>query len=97
MCDESRFKHPFTCIISGPTGSGKVLCWLYAKSRHSVYRKTFDGVYSGTRVRRQLSSRIKKCKESAFSRGVPDFANEHGSPCLFVLDDVKRRVFQTSV
>jgi GTPase SAR1 family protein len=23
MCDDLKFKHPFTCIISGPTGSGK--------------------------------------------------------------------------
>ena len=25
MCEDLRFKHPFTCIISGPSGSGKSL------------------------------------------------------------------------
>jgi len=23
MCDLVKFKHPFTCIVAGPTGSGK--------------------------------------------------------------------------
>jgi len=23
MCDLLKFKHPFTCIVAGPTGSGK--------------------------------------------------------------------------
>ena len=45
MCEDLRFKHPFTCIISGPSGSGKSsFCIKLLQNLESLSTETrFDG------------------------------------------------------
>jgi tRNA A37 N6-isopentenylltransferase MiaA len=56
MSDHLRFKHPFTCIVSGPTGSGKSsFCINLLQNLDSLcVEQNFDGgimwCYSQTTV-----------------------------------------------
>ena len=44
MCEDLRFKRPFTCIISGPSGSGKSLfCIKLLQNLGSSTGTKFDG------------------------------------------------------
>ena len=45
MCEDLRFKHPFTCIISGPSGSGNSsFCIKLLQNLESLSTETrFDG------------------------------------------------------
>ena len=45
MCEDLGFKHPFTCIISGPSGSGKSSFWIkLLQNLKSLSNETrFDG------------------------------------------------------
>ena len=45
MCEDLGFKHPFTCFISGPSGSGKSsFCIKLLQNLESLCTEnTFDG------------------------------------------------------
>ena len=45
MCEDLRFKHPFTCIISGPSRAGKKsFCIKFLQNLESLSTETvFDG------------------------------------------------------
>jgi GTPase SAR1 family protein len=44
MSDDLKFKHPFTSIVSGPTGSGKSsFCMGFLQNLYSCTEQNFDG------------------------------------------------------
>jgi hypothetical protein len=92
MCDVLRLKHPFSCLVSGPIGSGKSFCIRFL--HHLVIlctEHTFDGgvifCYSERSAvpSRQLAGkknvRFKETKET-------DFDNPEVRPCLIILHDL---------
>jgi len=94
MDDDLKFKHPFTSIISGPTGSGKwTLCIrLLQNLKLLCTEQEFNGgiVWCfGERSAvpdRELSELNNTIR---VHKGVPEnFENKNGKPCLIILDDL---------
>jgi len=54
MASNIRFKHPFTCVIGGPTGSGKsMFCIRFCKTlTHCVQSRILQVELSGVRENR---------------------------------------------
>ena len=84
MADDIRFKHPSTCIVSGPSGSGKSSFTLrFVQHLDSLCTEpNFSGgiiwCYSekSTVPREKLASLHKNV---SFHEGVPQhFGNDHG-------------------
>ena len=101
------FKHPFTCIASGPTGSGKsTFCIRLLKNLDTLCsEKHFAGgivwCYSErTAVPSKQLARLKN-KKIIYHEGVPDDnffkANTHGKPSLIVLDDLLQTAYSEGV
>jgi len=94
MAVDLKFKHPFTCIVSGPTGSGKssftlrLLQHLDSLCTEPDFSGGIIWCYSEKSAvpRRQLASLHKDVN---FHEDVPqNFENDHGKPCLIILDDL---------
>ena len=103
MSDDVRFKHPFTCILSGPSGSGKSsFCIKFLRNLRSLCtERKFEGgiiwCYSEKSAvpKRQLSALRKKIR---YREGVPNnFTNARGRPCLIILDDLLNDVYSKDV
>ena len=61
MSTDVRFKHPFTCIVAGPTGSGKsTFSAISAESQDSVPNASTREASFGFSVKRPLFRR--KCR-----------------------------------
>src|SRR5215510_9703588 len=89
------FKHTFTCIVSGPTGSGKsTFCIRLLKTLNTLCtEKNFAGgivwCYSErTAVTTKQLAELRN-KKITYHEGVPDDdffkANTRGKPCLVIL------------
>jgi len=102
MAADIRFKHPFTCIVSGPSGSGKSSFTLrLVQHLDSLYTEpNFSGgiiwCYSEkSAVPRETTSLHKNVN---FHEGVPQkFGNDHGRPCLIILDNLLNEVYSKDV
>jgi hypothetical protein len=97
-----RFKHPFTSIVSGPTGSGKSsFCIRSLQNLTSLCTEHFSGgiiwCYSERAAvpSKQLAVLRKNIR---FCRGVPkNFDNAWGEPWLVILDDLLNDVYSKEV
>jgi len=94
MSDDLKFKHPFTCIISGPSGSGKSsFCVRFLQNLGALCtERDFDGgviwCYSEKTADPSLTELPKKFAVH-FNEGVPtDFENALGRSCLVILDEL---------
>jgi len=94
MADDIRFKHPFICIVSGPSGSGKSSFTLRLV-QHLDYLCTEPNFSGGIIVCYSEKSAVPReklaslHKNVSFHEGVPqNFGNEHSKPCLIILDDL---------
>jgi len=103
MADDIRFKHPFTCIVSGPSGSGKssftlrLLQHFDSLCREPNYSGGIIWCYSEKSAvpRRELAPLHKDVN---FHKGVPQsFGNEHGKPCLIILEVLFNEVYSKDV
>ena len=103
MADDIRFKHPFTCIVSGPSGSGKSSFTLrLVQHLDSLCTEpNFSGgiiwCYSekSAFLREKLTSLHKIVR---FHEGVPqNFGDDHSRPCLIILDDLLNEVYSKDV
>ena len=90
-----RFKYPFTCIISGPTGSGKSkFCVRFLQELSSLCTENkFEGGILWCSFSERTSIATKELAalnlNSRYQEGVPvDFKNPGGETCLFILDDM---------
>ena len=102
MSNNLRFKQPFTCIISGPSGSGKSsFCLRFLQNIDSCTEQDFDGgviwCYSvGTPVPEQQLALPRK--NIRINEGVPEnFDNTQGKPCLIIHDDLLNDVHSKEV
>lgn len=95
---DPRWKHPFTCIVSGPTMAGKsVFVKRFLASADTMCDTTFDKIYlhyaEWQNAYLQLPSRVE------FRAGPPareDYEDE-GRTKLVVLDDLMRETNDTVV
>jgi ABC-type lipoprotein export system ATPase subunit len=99
-----KFKHPFTCIVSGPTGSGKssftlrLLEHLDSLCREPNFGGGIIWCYSEkSAVPEQELAALHI--EVRFHEGVPqDFGgNVHGKPCLIILYDLLKELYSKDV
>jgi ABC-type dipeptide/oligopeptide/nickel transport system ATPase subunit len=105
MGDDLKFKHPFTCIVSGPTGSGKTsFCIKYLQNLDSFSTETdFNGGITWCYSKKtavpslQLASLRTKIK---YHEGVPEekeIDDAYGRPSLLILDDLLNQVYSSQV
>ena len=93
MSDDFKFKHRFSCIVSGNSGSGKTpFCIRLLKKLDALFTKReFGGgiiwCYSEKTAvpdRQQLP-----CKHLKYHEGVPEnIGGDSDKPCLVILDDL---------
>jgi len=100
MADDIRFKHPFTCIVSGPSGSSKSSFTLRLQQHLDSLctEPNFNGgiiwCYSEKSAvpQEKLTSLHKNV---SFHEGVPqNFGNDHGRRCLIILDGLSNEIFE---
>ena len=100
MYETPRFKHPFTCIISGPTGSGKSsFCIKLLQNLESVSTEArFDGGILWYYGESNAVPRVDIGRKIQFREGVTsDFTNEGNRPCLIILDDLLHEAYSEEV
>lgn len=88
-----KFKHPFTCIVSGPSQCGKsTFCTEIIKNVKSLCAnfKTIVWCYSE-------SSAVPNIPNIIFHVGVPTLRNTTGEPVLIVLDDLLQEAYSKEV
>jgi hypothetical protein len=93
MSYDLRFKHPFACIIAGPSGSGKSFCIKLLQNQESLYRTLF-------RLRPSVVLRLLfvSGQRIQFHEGVPEnFENVGSRPHLIILDDLLNEVYSDQV
>ena len=101
MSDDLKFKHPFSCIVSGRRGSGKSsFCISFLQNReHLCTERAFAGGLvwcygekSVVATRHQLPANIR------INEGVPeDVGSANEPPCLVILDDFLTDVYSKEV
>ena len=97
MAADIRFKHPFTCIVSGPSGSGKssVTLRLLQHLDSLCTEPNFSGgiIWCYSEVCRSRQKLAAKHKNVSFYKGVPqNFSDDLGKPFLIILDDLLNEV-----
>jgi ABC-type dipeptide/oligopeptide/nickel transport system ATPase subunit len=105
MGDDLKFKHPFTCILSGPTGSGKTsFCIKILQNLDSLSTEiNFNGGISWCYTERTAvpSQQLASLKTNIkYDEGVPeenDIGDAHGRPSLLILDDLLNQVYSQKV
>jgi len=99
MSDDLKFRHPFLCIVSGPSGSGKksFVKRFLKKLRHLCTEPIFAsgvvwcyGEKSAVPSHLPAYNRIHQC--------VPeDFCSANGEPSFVILDDLLTDVYSKQV
>jgi hypothetical protein len=94
MGDDHKFKHPYTYLISGPTGYVKSsFCIKFLKNLVSLSSEhDFAGaiLWSYSESAAVISQKLTVLgKNITYHEGVPeDFDNANGRPSLAILDDL---------
>ena len=101
MSDDLKFSHLFSCIVSGPSVSGKSsfvirffqnLHYLCTEPTFAVGIVWWYGEKSAVPSPHQLPANVR------FNEGVPeDFGSANGEPCLVILDDLLNDVYSKQV
>ena len=101
--DGVKFKYPFSCLVSGPSGSGKSsFCIRFVQNQDALCtERNFDGgvlwCYSEKTALPNKNLVVMK-KKIRYNEGVPsDFENAHGRPCLIILDDLRNGAYSKDV
>jgi len=103
MIDDLKFKHPFTCILIGPSGSGKSsFCIRFLQNLDALCtERDFDGgviwCYS-EKTAVPSPAVLPKKRDIRFNEGVPaDIGKARGSSCLVIQDDLLNEVYSKQV
>ena len=97
MTDDLKFKSPFTCIISGPSGSGKSsFCIRFLQNLDSLCteRHFAGGIIWCYSERAVVPSSRQLGKNVRFNEGVPKtFGDAQGQrQCFVILEDLLNEV-----
>ena len=101
--DDFKFKHPFSCLGSGTSGSGKSsFCLRFLQNLDALCtERNFVGGLIGcyseqTSVPNQQLAVLKK--NIGYNEDVPPyFENAHGRLCLIILDDLLNDTYSKEV
>jgi hypothetical protein len=99
MADDLKFKHPFTCIVAGPTGSGKTpftLGFLQNLAMLCPELHFCGGILWCYSEKSAVPSRELAAlrKDVQFHECVPEnLGNAHGKARLIILDDLLNGVY----
>jgi hypothetical protein len=100
MSHNLRFKHPFSCIIAGPSAAGKSFC---VKLLQNLESRCTEPEFAGGILwcygeNAKPSPQSVSGKRMQYYEGVPeDFKNEEGKPALIILDDLLTQVYSKKV
>lgn len=87
-----RFQAPFTCILAGPTGSGKShIVFRLIKHRETLINHSMEKVvYCLPPAQKiEVPDFIQNDRKVIFHTGIPNFEKfSSGKPCLIILDDL---------
>ena len=88
-----RLKHPFTCLLSGPTGSGKsTFCVKFLKNLDTQCTESrFSGgiIWCYSEKTAVPYKQLTGVKNIRFQEGLPEtFGNTRDKPSLLILDDL---------
>jgi len=74
MCDDLKYRHPFSCIVSGPSGSGMSFCIrLIQKLDALCTERKYDGGIVWFYVEKSaVSSRQQLPANISFNESVPE-------------------------
>ena len=100
LCEDLGFKHPFTCIISGPSGSGKSSFSIkLLQNLGSLSTETeFDGGILWCYGESNAVPSVDVGRNVQFHEGVPDnFANADNKPRLIILDVLLNEAYSGEV
>ena len=90
-----KFKHPFTCIISGPSQCGKsTFC---VKLINNLKRLCTEPNFSSILWCFSESSAVPQLPNVHFQKGVPQVENATGKPVLIILDDLLQEAYSKDV
>jgi hypothetical protein len=102
MGDEIKFKHPFSCYISSPSGSGKTSFCIRSLQKLKELCTEPDLSSGIVRFYSEISAisyqQLAGKKHICFYEGVPaDFNNIGEKPCLIILDDLLNDAYSKDV
>jgi len=101
MSDDLKFRHPFSCIVSGPSGSGKssFVLRFHQNLDYICTEPTFaGGIVWCYGEKSAVPSRPQLPANFRYNEGVPeDFSSANGEPCLVILDDLLSDVYSKQV
>ena len=100
MIDDLKFKAPFTCIISGPCGSGKSsFCIRFLQNLKTLCTKShFPGGITWCYSEKAAVPSLPGLNVR-FHEGLPEEIGDAqgGKPCLVILDDLLNTVYSEQV
>jgi hypothetical protein len=103
MADDLKFKHPFTCIVARPTGSGKTSFTLWFLQNLATLCTALNfagGILCCYSEKSAVLSRELAAlgKDVEFHEGVPEnLGNAQGKVRLIILDDLLNEVYSKDV
>lgn len=90
-----RFQAPFTCIIAGPTGSGKShIVFRLIKFRNDMFNTEYERIIYCLPPEQNIEvpDFIRQDERVVFNSGIPNFNEFDGRPYLIILDDLMNDV-----
>jgi len=97
MSDDLKFRRPFSCIVSEPSGSGKSSFFIrFLQNHHHLCTEpTFaGGIVWCYGEKSAVPFRHKMPAYVTFNEGVPeDFGSANGETSLVILDDLLTDVY----
>jgi len=102
ICEDLRFKHTFTCLLSGPSSSGKSsFCISFLQNLESLCTlDTFDGgvIWCYSKKSAETYRQLDVTKFFLFKEGVPAyFGKAKNKQCPIILDVVLNEAYSKYV
>ena len=98
MSEDLRFRHPFTCIISAPSISGKSSFCIKFFAKSLSTETKFGGVILCCYGEKNAVHSVSVGRSIQFHEGVPEnFTNAGSKPCLLIPDNLVNEVYHKEV
>jgi len=99
--DDLKFKHPFSCIVSGPSVSGKTSFFLRLLQNFDAFcteRGFGGGIIWCYSEKTAVPTRQQLPSNTTYHKGVPEnFDGDGGKSCLVILDNLLNDVYSKQV
>jgi ABC-type phosphate transport system ATPase subunit len=97
-----KFRHPFTCIISEPSGSGKSFCIRLLQNLNTLNTEPYfcgGNVWFYSEKTAVPTNELDKLKKKlTCCHGMPTrFGHAQGLPSLIILDDLLNEAYSREV